>query len=201
MRAPLSLASLTLPLSIHCLSHTRTNAHTRRDNLLRPRAHNPIYPPTHPVTQSHSLTRIHSTCPVQMSRVLRSLNIAEAEKNAVAEDLSRLKLADAWTRSSPKKAPPSIGAPEIRAPSVRRRQPQPGVCVCMCVCVCVCLCVCVCVSATDGIHLLIPALLSVSCVASNILIRKHTRCDTQDPACRRRSHSAHRCQPRTSSSC
>jgi len=52
----------------------------------------------------------------EVSRMSRMLNIAEAEKNTLAEDYQRLRLADAWARSSPKKAPPSIGAPKARTP-------------------------------------------------------------------------------------
>lgn len=48
------------------------------------------------------------------------LNIAEAEKNTLAEDYQRLKLADAWTRNTPKKAPASIGAPAARTPTRAR---------------------------------------------------------------------------------
>jgi hypothetical protein len=52
----------------------------------------------------------------QASKMSRMLNISEAEKNTLGEDYQRLKLADAWTRSSPKKAPSSIGAPDARTP-------------------------------------------------------------------------------------
>ena len=62
----------------------------------------------------------------ELSRMTRKLNVSEADKNKLSQDLQTLQSADSWSRRSPTKAPAGIGTPMRTPGSAARRIRTPA---------------------------------------------------------------------------